>query len=332
LLVAIVSGVISWRANTRLAELESQRLTLSSQLEEQRSVSAARRDYEYEARKRLYTQCEPRIFEALELARNAQHRVASLARSARLRQIGPDGTGWLSAPGYYLQSTTFLLLAPVTAPKLLQRRLTQVDLRLERRLRTQYELLKLLFLTFTDDHELADYEPGLPYDPDRADPEEPRRDDLLASQPAKYARQGFYLGMLEVVAESFIAQKDSVERSMSFGEFMSASADSRSQIHKLVTDNEGVFYGFHPLRKPVLWRVLIAQWLLYDTFLKTQQWPEDDDKGFDVLERVCVPEVAPFDWRTSTDQVPAATIQEPFDVAQAYLKHKFRELAETLRS
>jgi biopolymer transport protein ExbB/TolQ len=72
LLVAIVSVLATARTNRRVArlteELEEQKLRLASELEEQRAVRDARRDYEYEARKRLYAECEPLLFEAAELA------------------------------------------------------------------------------------------------------------------------------------------------------------------------------------------------------------------------------------------------------------------------
>jgi hypothetical protein len=205
IVVAVVSAILAARAGRRVTqlsaqlerqrvelegELSKQQLFLSSRLEEQRSARSARRDYEYEARKRLYAECEPIVFEALELARGARHRVLGLARSARLKAILPDGNGWLATPGYYFKSTTYLLLAPVTTSRILQRRLTQVDLSLEPRLRMQYELLKLLFLGFTDDHELGASDPKLPYDPDRADPGEPDRDSLLAERPDVYGGRG----------------------------------------------------------------------------------------------------------------------------------------------
>src|ERR1700688_1501373 len=42
----------------------------------------ARREYEYEARKRLYEECEPLIFQTLESAEVARRRVRSIARKS----------------------------------------------------------------------------------------------------------------------------------------------------------------------------------------------------------------------------------------------------------
>src|SRR3712207_627574 len=99
LIVAIISVLVTARTSRRVArltdELEKQRLYLASELEEQRAVRDARRDYEYEARKRLYEECEPLLFEAAELAELGRYRVVSLARSCREGVLLPDGSGWL---------------------------------------------------------------------------------------------------------------------------------------------------------------------------------------------------------------------------------------------
>jgi hypothetical protein len=201
LVVALISAWSSKTAQDRSKETQRELTTLTSELAERRAAEDARRSYEYEARKRLYEECEPILFQAAELAEEARARVVSLARSARHGAIRPDGEGWLSRPGYYFHSTLFWLLAPLTSFKLLQRRLTAIDLGLEPRLHTQYELLKLLFFSFTADFELARCEPALPYDPDRTDPDEPDREALLARDPGQYERQGFYRGTLDRLVE-----------------------------------------------------------------------------------------------------------------------------------
>ncbi len=118
LIGALYSATKAKAAQRDLAELDDrfqrQRAELDSRLQEQRAERDARRDYEYEAKKRLYTQCEPVIFQAMELAENSRHRVLSLARSARSGDLAPDGTGWLAhTDEYFFTSTAFFLLAPV---------------------------------------------------------------------------------------------------------------------------------------------------------------------------------------------------------------------------
>jgi hypothetical protein len=99
LLVAIIAALFTMRNNKQLAvlsdSLEKQRLRLASELGRQRSADDAWQDYTYDARKRLYQQCLPLLFQASDLADNARHRVASLARRAH------DGKlpGWLQGSG-----------------------------------------------------------------------------------------------------------------------------------------------------------------------------------------------------------------------------------------
>lgn len=324
-ILGIVAGTRSQRQASKTAcELEE----LKDDLASRRADVDAKRDYEYEARKRLYAQCEPLVFEALELARNARFRVISLARSARLGEIRPNGSGWLSRPGYYFQSTSFMLLAPITSSKILQRSLTHVDLRLEPRLRMQYELLKLIFLSFTDHFALAEGPPRLDYDPDRADPGQPKREELLANEPQIYARQGFYLGSLEVIAEQLITYSGGVARCKSFGEFLLELGEKDSQVHALVPEFTAMFGGFHPWRKPVLWRILVSQLLLYDAFLQTEQWSDGKQPGLDGL--LDLDGVAELDWRTNPSESSDQAIREVFEVGRNYAAGKFAAIEQRL--
>ena len=328
LVVAIVSVLATARTNRRVArlteELEEQKLRLASELEEQRAVQDARRDYEYEARKRLYGECEPLLFEAAELAERARSRIMSIARTCRQGDLLPDGSGWLAGPGYYFRSTVCFLLAPMTSFKILQRRLTVIDLSLEPRLRTQYELLKLIFRTFTEDHDLARCEPELEYKPDRADPGRPDRERLLRQSPRVYRRQGLYLGTLETATEAMVKESgDGVSRCRSYGEFLAELDDSRSGITRMMPDLTALFQGFHPQEQPALWRVLVAQVLLYDAFLHAHRSVQDNDGPLARL--VTMPsdtDIALLDWRGASDQAGDAVVREPVTVAHGYLQNR----------
>jgi hypothetical protein len=118
------------------AELQKSQAVLT----EEQAQRQSRRDYEYEARKRLYHECEPLIFEFLESSQNAFDRIHGLARSARHGNL----PSWLSRDGYYMASTMYYLLAPVAVYKLMRRRLTVVDLTLDHNIATHYRLAKQL--------------------------------------------------------------------------------------------------------------------------------------------------------------------------------------------
>jgi hypothetical protein len=342
LIVAVISVAVTAMTSRRVArltgELERQKLFLVSELEEQKAARNARRDYEYEAKKRLYAECEPLLFEAVELAESARYRVVSLARSCQQGDLRPDGSGWLSYAGYYFQSTAYYLLAPMTSFKILQHRLTAIDLGLEPRIRTQYELLKLLFLSFTEDHALARYGPKLEYHPDQADPGEPERDRLLGESPRIYRRQGFYLGTLDVIVQAMINEGtkergDNAARCRTFGEFRTEWARRDSTLSALIPELTALFGGFHPREQPALWRILITQYLLYDAFLHVHRsTAQESDRR--VVQLVRIPsteQMKQLNWRTDPGQASDDSVREPFVVARAHIQRKLSELAQTLK-
>src|SRR6266571_930724 len=133
------------RKNELNKELENRKGELAKELEaykdtlvEQQEERNARRDYQYEARKRLYQQYEPLLFQLVECCENAKERIYSLARTARLGDLEPKG--WLSSKDYYLSSTIYFLLSPLVVFKLMQRSLTLVDLTVDPYLNDQYLL------------------------------------------------------------------------------------------------------------------------------------------------------------------------------------------------
>ena len=168
------------------------------QLAEGKAERDARRDYEYEARKRLYQECEPLLFQIYELGENALHRVYSLARTARNGNLAPEET-WLDRPGYYMASTIYNLLAPAAVFKLIQRRLTFIDLTVEPHIKAQYYLAKAIYLSFTDSFDLAEAHPTIPYNPDA-----PAWKELRKREPSQYWRQHLPVGRLDVAVEGLI--------------------------------------------------------------------------------------------------------------------------------
>jgi hypothetical protein len=310
-------------------ELESQKLYLVNELEERRAVGDARRDYEYDARRRLYEQCEPLLFQAIEFAEVACSRIISLAQSARRQDIKANGTGWLARPGYYFQSTVYMLLAPLATTKILQMRLTTVDLSLEPRLQLQYKLLKSIYQSFAGDFQIAARDPVLQYDPDRADPDKSDRERLLKEAPEVYRRQGLYFGTLEVLAESMLDHGRT--RCKSFGEFIADWNNSQTKVNDLIPDITALFEGFHPGRHPVLWRVLVSQFLQYRLFLNIQR--KGVRERYDALGLIRMPQdsvLSRFDWRSTQNEANESAVREPFDVAHAYLLETVDDIQEKL--
>lgn len=314
-------------------EIESHKSQLKVQhersLEELRSelgeVSAernARRDYEYEARKKLYENYEPLLFQLIEHSENAYYRVLSLARSVRLGNLKPDG-GWLSQPGYYMRSTIYKLLAPMALFKVIQNSLTFVDLSVDPRIAANYTLAKLLSLTFTCEFELSELDPVIAYLPYAEDANDRRNED-----PQQFWRQGIPLGCLDNVLHDCMLTEGQPARLRTFGDFeRKIDALTEDDQHHDITLFFEMFENFHPQNRPVLWRVLLTQAHLHRLLIK-RVGSKSDAPYDEIGDSLQMPseERTKFYW-SDTNSSPASDAAEPFDVAVAFLQesvNKFR--------
>jgi hypothetical protein len=294
-------------------ELEELKATLASANAEVSAENKARRDYEYDARKRLYKECEPSLFRLSEASENALHRIFSLARTARMGDLGPH-TNWLESPGYYMASTIYNLLAPLVVFRLLQNRLTLVDLPLDRRISHQYILAKLLYISFTEDFVLAQ-RTGDAYEPFASGWEGKR-----LKEPEKYWRQGLTLGRLDVAIERMVKRMpDGIERCMSFGEFESAFYTDLGDKARTFGALVDMFLNFHPEQRPILWRILVVQAHLHAKLMAISV--QHGETGFITV----VPadfgsaDLAKLDWRQSGQTQDGTAVLAPVMAAKDYL-------------
>lgn len=246
-----------WRVGRSSRDLEA----LKDRLESSREDRSARRDYEYEARKRLYTEIEPLLFQLYEAAEQAYHRALSLARTARNGNLGGDG-GWLARDGYYLRSTLYTLLLPAVYFRLIQRRMTFVDLDVDATTKVKYELAKLYFIAPTDHYEFARLKPTLEYRPDTINAKR-------SVEKSVFARQGLVLGHVDQILEAMIVTSGDKERVVTYGEFENVlAAPNRIQPLKLLVE---IFLDFEPASRPVLARAIIALALTAELLMRSFQ-------------------------------------------------------------
>lgn len=324
-LITLIVAFLTQRSNKKTQrELKELELTngealakLNAALGERKSEEDARRDYDYEARKRLYREAEPLLFRLSEASESALHRIFSLARTARNGDLGPEQPSWLQQPGYYMASTMYNLLAPAVIFRLLQDRLTLVDLTVDRRISNHYLLAKSLYISFTDDFVLAQIQPALEYNPFIDDWQEERY-----RQPEKHWRQGLPLGRLDAAIETMVKpMQDGPGRCMSFGEFEAAFyQDLKSEESKFAIFAD-IFLEFHPARRPILWRILVVQAHLHAALMGA--FMERGTTGFvtDVPADFLAKDKGRIDWRSPSDSLEENVILEPVYVARAYL-HK----------
>jgi hypothetical protein len=253
---------------------------LKSKLEIEKAEHDARRDYEYEAKKRLYQECEPILFQFAELSESALRRIYALARNAKDGNLGPDRY-WLSTDHYFIRSTIYRLIAPMAAFKLLQHRLTNIDLKLVPAINIQYILAKILYYTFSSSPDLARSEPAIHYDPDQIGAEskgfdESTKRERRAKYPERFWLQGLKVGTLDILADTLILSEKGSDsnnniRIKSFGEFEQQFFRKNESVVSHDSNNNNtfevfftIFSYFHPKSRPVLWRVLITQAYLYN--------------------------------------------------------------------
>ena len=322
----ITKAELAENAQTRLEALKSHLSTenqqelesLRAKLTEQGKERDARRDYEYDAHKRLYAECEPLLFQLAEFSEHAYYRIYSLARTARLGDL-PE---WLVRDGYYLRSTMHKLISPLVVFRLIQQRLTFVDLRLDAYIASQYALLKLLYLTFTDAFDFANMDPKIDYKPGDPNWQEKRTQD-----EAKYWRQGLYLGSLDNSIDALVTQTGGEKpRWTTYGEFELEFADQKSITYQRFLTFADVLHGFHPQSRPVLWRMLWTQSLIYERIL-------GDISRANSSSRIDFASISPriqtgnLDWRqTGTEASDDEALNIPRKIAEEYLGKRLPEI------
>jgi|SRR5579862_888333 len=281
----------------------------------------AKRDYEYEARKRLYHECGPILFQLGELSAAAYHRIRQLAIIAKEGNLEPGSRSFFGDQ-YFLLSTLHRFLAPSAALKILQRRLTFVDLSLDGRLQREYLLARQAFFSLGGEFSFAKLnKPPLRYEPFAEDSDEKAR-----SAPAIYWRQGLPIGVMESAIELLVnATEPGALRVMTYAEFEAGFSKKQSDLHKEFKGMLFLFEDFHPRTRPILWRMLVTQACLYRALFLAN---ESSGHSLELRDLSIVdPERLAFDWRSAADdQVSDAEVFAPFATAEAYLAERLEPL------
>ena len=132
LITAAGAAIQAWRTQRAQDEAAAQLAKLQSRLSDKNDAAKARRDYEYEARKRLYTELYPLAYQLQQAALHAQHRIKNLALAARGGWLADGEDNWLTGRDtYYFTVLVYSLIAPLALHELITRKLTQLDLALD---------------------------------------------------------------------------------------------------------------------------------------------------------------------------------------------------------
>jgi hypothetical protein len=307
--VSILTAIIGYR--TKLSG-DSKLAALNDTIEKARTTRNAQLDYKYEARKNLYKQLQPLLFQIAEIGEAADERITGLAHSARNGFLVPNDYGWLSG-GYHLGSTIYRLTAPLAIFKLCQRRLTTLDLSVESQVRDQYIMIKQLYLTWSASRELAGSEPKLQYRPYESYEGLPEEFD-----PAIYTTQHLFIGKLDAMLDALIIREpEGSFRCMTYGEFGRQFEDTESSWYLSTAMIRNLLEDFHPQSKPVLWRMLVAQAHIFRALMKA---PESiASRPVHPASAIPSSDRPDFDWRPSSSEVPDEVITSTFTAVERFL-------------
>jgi hypothetical protein len=283
--VTLLVQLVGFGANRRLEKLKSELVeqieSTKAELSDLNASRNARRDYEYDARKRLYEQIEPLLFQLYEACEQSYFRVKSLSRIQRAREVGLDKDNWLKTEGYYLFSTVYYLLIPIAIFRMIQKKMTFVDIYGDPGIALKYYLAKVYFFALTDDFVVAGYDPVLPYEPNAENWE-----TLRIEKPARFFRQAFVVGDVDAIADAMLHNEGGVLRVKTYGEFETAAAIGGEQ-RAVFEEALGLFQNFESGQRPVLARVLLVLACLSDLIISSYETdPTPQEAGRIVAEFV----------------------------------------------
>jgi hypothetical protein len=148
---------------------------------------------------------------------------------------------------------------------MIERRLTLVDLGLDERIHTEFVLSQVICRSLADEFLAAELAPHLPYSPYVQGWREKRQEF-----PQRFRRQGLPFGRLNTALDVLhVNRPEGAETLTTFGEFEPLLRElDADDVRSGLGAARDLFFEFDPVTRPVLWRVLVIQVLLYWCFQK----------------------------------------------------------------
>uniref|UniRef100_UPI0035CB04C4 hypothetical protein n=1 Tax=uncultured Sphingomonas sp. TaxID=158754 RepID=UPI0035CB04C4 len=240
---------------------------MRSELVERQALRKAKLDYEYEARKRLYEQCEPAVFRFIRECELARNRIVLIAALAREEQLA----AWLANEESRV-STIYRLFAPVATYNQISNTLTAYDLTLAPRIHAIFGLGRLLRDAFTSDQQLAKRmtSSALNYEPNQVD----------GADPSVHQHQGLTYEQLDTLASAMIVDG----ALMPLPAFVKAYGELESPVRKAANGIDHVIRYLDPVALPVLWRVYIYDLLIISMITRLMyRTPTAEDLDVDAI-------------------------------------------------
>ncbi|MFE2532586.1 hypothetical protein [Streptomyces sp. NPDC059371] len=265
-----------------------------SNLGREDAEAEARRTYQYEAKRRIYAECEPIILKLAQSCDYTADRILSLTDTRRwgeLRATRDTKSFWMLSKSSEVISLAHSLLEPLALFTLLSEKTTLVDLSFDGRLEEIYRLAQAAYRVHQDDYTIASLAPTLIYNPVVAGWREKR-----LQNPATYWWQGMTRVRLDPAVELCVDRD--ADRVTTIAEFerryldlYDAPTDSRSKSLGLFCNP---LYNFRIEDRPVYWRMLMCQLLIYRQISKRSRISSElgtwarfdfDRRDIDALQR-----------------------------------------------
>ncbi|MFB9267028.1 hypothetical protein ACFFWD_28365 [Bradyrhizobium erythrophlei] len=272
LTTGILSVFIKRRADQSIETLRGEQSRLLEELKSKYShenrLKEARLDYEYEARKRLYDEVEPILFIAHFAARSTRGRLNAFADRLREGYISRDKRKTWMADHYYQRSTVYRMFLPIVLHRLLLRKLSQLDVTLEPVIGRKFMTLSIYPDILVDHFDLANV-PNftLPYDP-YAEPTKAQ----LEHKPGEFKFQGLVRGEVERLVSAMIVSGPNGPAPIEWFQFEIDLEEEKTDLNNAYDPMKKILTGFHPHTHPVVWRALIAFFLLSEFYINARNF------------------------------------------------------------
>jgi hypothetical protein len=227
-------------------------------------------DYEFKAHERIYNECYPHLFKFIRACEGWPAKFDDIRRHALEKgDIVCENNckrvrfGDLDPNNYFKQNVFYRLFAPISAFKILEEKLTSVDLNYDPYLKTQYELGKTLYYSLSKDNHFHN----------------------IIKRNTHYNYEGREQGLrgheIEKLSEFFIHRgTDDESRLKTFVEFVSHYENLTQSINVVQSEIQRlniIFQDFDPskFKKPILWRILLYHTLLCETICQFDKNSKD---------------------------------------------------------
>lgn len=220
----------------------------------------ALRDYEYEARKRLYQTYEPLFFQLSELSEIARGRIKGVAKSL---SEGSYKGEWENFSNYYFRETIYKIFIPVAIVKLIRDKITSTDLRIDEKLSCQYGLLKILYFSFQQDYKIARIIEDKKYDEEWI--------KNYRTDNANIHRQGLSLTELDKFLKLFEKENNGIYSVIDIIDYEDVINDEKDiKKERSIRLVEKVFKNFNLETHKIIWILLLAHACIYHIISETK--------------------------------------------------------------